>query len=297
MKIHDTVSYFIENYEPTEQFLQRYHNEFSTHFKEYFLFHCKNPEEKKKYAINQYPLNMSEIQECNNKIVTSICQVVSSYKEEYKVEFQKDVHVIVGCYGSNAFTHRQIIPEITFCLEKLSAEDKYLKVIIAHEFGHALHNILTDNAGMDWSRLQWFHPFTWLLQEGSATYFSKQITEADESVYFSYNSTGDRWLRFAETNAQEIIHSFINDFNKISYQEIFQEWFSINGGKRFGHTRLGYYIGYKVIEYLIERYSEMNAVTLWKEPNFTEEIMLVLQELRKPEMEQVYGDDYYTNKR
>ena len=90
---------------------------------------------------------MSEIKESSGKIESLIQEVVLTYRQKYNVEFTKDVHIIVGAYGSNAFTHRQIIPEVTFCLEKLSSDDKHLKVIIAHEFGHTLHNILSDQEG------------------------------------------------------------------------------------------------------------------------------------------------------
>ncbi|MDZ5472935.1 DUF5700 domain-containing putative Zn-dependent protease [Bacillus sp. 31A1R] len=279
MKIHNTVPYFLENYQPTVQFLQSYHDRFQPHFKEYFLYHCKNVDEKMRYAIQQYPSKISEIKKSNEIIETLIYQVASSYEEKYKVEFEKDVHVIVGCYGSNAFTHRQIIPEITFCLEKLSSKEHHLKVIIAHEFGHALHHILTDQLGIEWSELQWSHPFVWLLQEGSATYLSRQISEADESVYFTYDSGGSEWLRFAETNTQKIVSSFMEDFKKQSNQDLFLEWFSINGGKRYGLQRLGYYIGYIVLESLIKKYGELKAITLWKEPSFIEEVMEVLLEL------------------
>lgn len=280
MKIYNTVPYFLENFEPTVQFLQRYHDKYTSHFKEYFLYHCKNAEEKKEYAIKHYPSKINEIKMSNGKIESLINKIATSYNEKYNVEFQKDVHVIVGCYGSNAFTHRQIIPEITFCLEKLSPEEEHLKVIIAHEFGHAVHNILSNKSGMEWSKLQWYQPFVWLLQEGSATYFSKQIVEAEESVYFSYDSSGNGWLQFAKSNTQEIVNSFLKDFNNLSHQDIFREWFSINGGNRYGHTRLGYYIGYIVLESLIKRYGELNAITLWKNPWFTDEVTRVLLKLK-----------------
>ena len=47
----------------------------------------------------------------------------------------------------------------------------------------------------------------------------------------------------------------------------------------FGFTRLGYFIGYNVIQILIEKYQEKEAVTLWKESTFNKEIENVLLEL------------------
>ena len=281
MKVYNTAPYFLENYMPSIEFLKHYHEKFSPHFEEYFLYHCKNANEKMENALQKYPYKMDDIKESSHKIENLIQHVVSTYKQKYSVEFTKDVHIIVGAYGSNAFTHRQIIPEVTFCLEQLSPKDESLQVIISHEFGHALHNILSDQSGMDWSQVQWFHPFTTLLQEGCATYFSEQAVEADKSVYFSYDNDGEEWLRFAEYNKRDIIAEFLKDYKSHTRPEIFREWFSINGGSSFGFTRLGYFIGYTVVQTLIELYPERKAVTLWKEPNFYDEIENVLIGLAK----------------
>jgi len=216
MKIYNTVPYFLENYVPSVEFLKHYHEKFSQHFEEYFLYHCKNPNEKITNAIEKYPSVMEDIKKSSVKIEHLIHQVTLAYKEKYGVQFTKDVHIIVGAYGSNAFTHRQIIPEISFCLEKLSSNDTHLQVIIAHEFGHALHNILTDQKGMDWAKVEWFHPFTLLLQEGCATYFSEQIVKADQSVYFSYDDEGGDWLHFAEKEKSKIVLSFLEDIKERS---------------------------------------------------------------------------------
>ncbi|MDQ0350946.1 hypothetical protein J2R98_000749 [Alkalibacillus filiformis] len=279
MKVHNTVPYFLENFTPTEHFIRQYHEKFSLHFKEYFLYHCKNVDEKIKKAIQMYSETLSDIKESNDKVEGLIKQIQLTYEQKYDVEFAKDVHIIVGAFGSNAFTHRQIIPEVTFCLEKLSSEDEHLKVIIAHEFGHALHNILSDQEAMNWRSLNWGSPFTWLLQEGCATYFSKQVTTADESVYFTYDGSGEEWLEFAKDHQARIISTFIEDINEQSPTEVFREWFSINGGTHFRYTRLAYYIGYAVLERLIEKYGERKAVTLWKDTSFSNEINQVLLEL------------------
>lgn len=280
MKIHNTVDYFLANYSPSIQFLTQYHERYQENFKEYFLYHCRNPHEKSKNAIYSYPSKMNDIKESNEKIEKIISQIALTYEEKYHVLFTQDVHIIVGIYGSNAFTHRQIIPEITFCLEKLSSNEEHLKVIIAHEFGHALHNILSDKEGTDWTKIQWFHPYTTLFQEGCATYFSEQVVNATKSTYFSYDDNGNDWLRFAEENKSEIINAFMEDVKIHTQAEVYHEWFSINGGSYYGFSRLAYFIGYNVIQYLIEKYKETKAVTLWKESTFFDEIEHALLSLQ-----------------
>lgn len=280
MQINHTVPYFLENYDSSIVFLNHYHQKFTRSFEEYFLYHCSNKEQKMEKALVQYPLKMSDLKKSSDKIERLIKEVVFNYQQRYEVEFTKDVHIIVGLYGSNAFTERQVIPEVTFCLEKLSAEDEHLKVIIAHEFGHVVQNLLSDQENVDWLNMKWSHPYTMLFQEGSATYFSEQVVRANQSVYFSYDDNGQEWLQFAEAHKRRIVTKFVEDVKQCTDAELFREWFSINGGSHFGFTRLAYYIGYEVIQVLLEQYSEREAITLWKRADFHDEIEFVLSGLR-----------------
>ncbi|MFC4408812.1 hypothetical protein ACFOZY_00040 [Chungangia koreensis] len=280
MIIHQTITYFIEKFKPTAEFVIQYQQEYAIHFEEYFRYHCRQPEEKLKVALTKYPEKLPDIVEINGKIVGLIEEVKAYYEMNYDITFEKDVHLIVGMYGSNAFTHRQINPEITFCLEKLSPKEEHLCVIISHEFGHALHNLLSDHVGMNWKELDWNHPYTWLLQEGSATYFStKAVTTDDPSVYFTYDDDEEGWLRFAESNRDDILKAFQADLQVLSPTELFREWFSINGGTKFSKTRLAYYIGYHLLLFLIGKMGEQEAVTAWKRPDFHSIMSQTLEEL------------------
>ncbi|MFC4355049.1 hypothetical protein ACFO0S_08325 [Chryseomicrobium palamuruense] len=279
MHIHNTASYFLENYEPTVEFLESYYAKFPEQFEEYFTYHLANPDEKKKLALANYPEGMASIQVISDKLPARARAIVDNYEESYHHTFLQDVHVIVGAYGSNAYTHRQIVPDITFCIEKLQADDITIDTIIAHEFGHALHNALSDKAGIEWSKVNWTGPYTMLLQEGVATYLSMQVVDAPESVYFSYHLEGDEWLAFAKEHEAEIAAAFLKDIHTLSTNELFHEWFSIRGGTRFGHTRFAYYLGFRIVETLMATRDEIAVITLWKENEFEKMIEEALQEL------------------
>jgi len=283
MKIHNTALYFLEYYEPTTEFLDDYYSKFALHFKEYFAYHCHRPEEKKKLALQRYPELLPVIQESSAKMESRILKIVQKYESLYPVTFNEDVHMIVGAFGSNAFTHKQIFPEITFCLEKLSPEDVTLDAIIAHEFGHALHNSRTDQLGMDWAQLDWINPYTTLLQEGVATYHSMQVVDIPESIYFTYDRQGEDWLAFAKANEKELATAFYEDLEKMDRSNLFREWFSINGGTRFGETRFAYYLGYRIVENLVEKFGELEAVTLWGRSDYKEVLRDELALLAKGE--------------
>jgi len=273
MKIIDTVPFFMNNYEPTISFLRSYYADYPDIFAEYFPRHCKDTEERHTASIQKYPHYFPSIKEVHKIIVPIIKEVTEEYSKQYQITFPIDVHLIVGGFGSNAYTHRQIIPNITFALEKLSPNPDHLRVIVAHEFGHAAQNILTDQAGMDWTKAQWTSPLNWFYREGVATYFSRKTAPGlHPSIYFSYNDEGHEWLAFANKHSGEIKRAFADDYQSLETPSLYQEWFSINGGEKFGHNRLAYFIGDLFFQEEITRLGEMNAIIAWKEADFEEHI-------------------------
>ena len=155
-----------------------------------------------------------------------------------------------------------------FCRKDIQVSN-HLRTIVAHEFGHSAHNIISNEAGMNWGQLEWTHPLIWLYQEGAATHFSRQTVKTNHpSVYYSYNDSGYEWLAFAEAYKKEILLEFAKDYLEQPSQALYLEWFSINGGKKFGHSRLAYYIGDLFFQKQIERLGEWNAIIAWKEEDF-----------------------------
>jgi len=53
---------------------------------------------------------------------------------------------------------------------------------------------------------------------------------------------------------------------------MFREWFSINGGEKFGHSRLGYFLGDMFFQSQIKKSCEIKAIIAWKEFNFEEQV-------------------------
>jgi hypothetical protein len=268
----DTIPYFMSNYQPSISFLRNYFNEYPEIFKEYFAYHCKDTEERHNQSIAKYPLFFSSIKQVHKSIHSIIEEIAEEYSRKYQVSFPIDVSLIVGGFGSNAYTYRQIIPNITFALEKLSPEPDHLRVITAHEFGHAAQNIATNEAGIDWTKLQWESPLTWINQEGAAIHFSRKIAvNLAPSIYFSFNDEGHEWLAFSEKHKHEIKMMFAKDFAAENPRQVYQEWFSINGGKRFGYSRLGYFIADMFFQYQIMNLGERNAIIAWKDSDFQEQ--------------------------
>lgn len=251
----------MDNYLPSIEFLREYQKAYPEIFEEYFTYHCKDTEERHIQSIEKYSINWERINQVHKNIKPIINEISKIYLNKYGVAFPIEVNLIVGEFGSNAYTHRQIIPDITFALEKLSPNPDHLRTIVAHEFGHAAQNIISNEKGMDWSKVEWNSPMIWLNQEGAATHLSRRIAEGLElSVYFSFDDSGDEWLSFANANKQEILLKFASDYTNLSPRELFLEWFSINGGKEFGYSRLAYFLADQFFQYQIISLGEMNAI-------------------------------------
>lgn len=269
VKVVDTAGYFLENYEGTMESLRTYYGEYPAVFKEYFAFHCKDTPERHQLSMQRYPEVMADIEAARWRLPAIIEEIATAYERLYGITFPVDVNLLVGGFGSNAYTYREIIPNISFALEKLSPEPDHLRVIVAHEFGHAAHHILSDRVGTDWAKVQWTHPLTWLYQEGVATHFSRKIaTGMDSAMYYSFNDDGTDWLGFAEQNAVAIKRAFAADYRQLDAAELFGEWFSIHGGKRFGVERLGYFLGNTFFQSKMEKMGELKAVLDWGHDGF-----------------------------
>ncbi|KQL34368.1 hypothetical protein [Psychrobacillus sp. FJAT-21963] len=273
MRIIDTVPYFLYNYNSSIDFLRTYYSVYPDVFKEYFTYHCKDTEERHMESLKKYPEYIERIKEVHHNILPIIEETEEEYFKLFQISFPIDVNLIVGGFGSNAYTHRQFIPDITFSLEKLSPKTEHLRTIVAHEFGHAAQNIMSEEAGIDWTEVQWKSPLTWLNQEGAATHFSRRTAiNLNSSIYFSYNDEGEDWLSFSTKNRKEIKRAFSEDYSNLTDELLFKKWFSINGENRFGYSRLGYFVGDMFFQHQIENLGEINAVIAWKEKGFEESV-------------------------
>lgn len=279
VKIIDTIPDFMESYTHDISHLQAYYAKYPDIFKEYFMYHCKNTEQRYLQSLKKYPQQFVAILEIQNKLPALIQEIEEQYLALYQLSFPIDVNLIVGGYGSNAYTYREIIPNISFALERMSPDTEHVQVLAAHEFGHAAQNILSDQTGTDWSMVDWNSPLTWLNQEGAATHFSRRIVPGlSPAIYFSYDGEGEQWLAFAQEHKEAIKQAFAQDYRSMDTMRLFKEWFSINGGSRFGHNRLAYFLADQFFRNQIERLGEEQAIIAWGDSDFKPSVENWLQE-------------------
>ncbi|MCH7322761.1 hypothetical protein LZ480_12755 [Solibacillus sp. MA9] len=277
MKIIDYVTPFLEKYEATPEYYETYFQKHRETFEFYFRFHCKNKEEKLCNALQQHPHKLEDMNFVKERILMNISEITANYEKMFDITFTEAVRIFVGLGGSNAYTTHSMNPEVAFCVERMPALETGIRALIAHEFGHAVHHIVTLRNGVKIGQIDWNNPYTWLIQEGIATYLSTQVVDASKDIYFAFERD-EVWLNYARMNKANIIASFQQDLEQLSSQEIFKEWFSINGGGLFGYARLAYYIGYEVVQELVEQIGIGDTILFWLQPNFKEQMNGLLNE-------------------
>jgi len=276
MKIYDLASPFLNRYEPSKEYYENYFNKHPEIYSYYFEHHCRNKELKLENALKTHPNRIEQMNWIADKLKSLTPEITKEYEKRFPIIFSKDVYIFVGLGGSNAYTYRSMDPHIAFCVEKFEPNEGGLKVISAHEFGHAVHHLFTTYNGIDAKDIQWSNPFTWLLQEGVATYLSTLVVNADEDIYFAYQPDRE-WLSFCEENTNTLIRVFQQDLVQCTSAELFKEWFSINGGETFGYSRIGYYIAYLLVKHLVDEESIENAMLYWGHPDFEERMKTLLR--------------------
>lgn len=281
VRIIDVAEPFVKNYEATKNYLDDYYTKYEKDYEEYFKYHCLNVEEKKRKAIKLHPTKLQDILPMRDLFLEYIPVIAETYESMFQINFTKDVRLLVGLYGSNAFTYRQYDPEIAFCLEKLPFNKTHIQLIIAHEFGHATHHLYNDTNQISWDKVNWNNPYTWLLQEGLATYLSTKIVEAELDEYFAFEED-KKWIQFASENESRIAEKYTEEMAEgIENAQIYKEWFSISGGHHFKQTRLAYYLGYRVVVNLVDLMGIEKVLLLWGETQFKEIMKEQLQKLIK----------------
>lgn len=269
MQIYDLASPFLNSYEPSKDYYENYFNDHPDIYSYYFENHCFNKEIKLENALITHPQMIQQMQWITQKFMSLTPQITQEYEKRFPIKFIQDTYIFVGLGGSNAYTYRSMDPHVAFCVEKFEPDEDGLRVIIAHEFGHATHHLFTTYKGIEAKDIQWSSPFTWLLQEGVATYLSTLVVNVDPDIYFAYKRDPE-WLTFCEENKANIVTAFQQDLQQKTAAEIFKEWFSINGGQTFGYSRIGYYIAYLLVQHLVTKDSIESAMLYWGHADFEE---------------------------
>ncbi|GGB34387.1 hypothetical protein GCM10011409_09830 [Lentibacillus populi] len=270
MEIENTVEKFLSSNKPDLSSIRKYHLAHPKIFNTYFNGYCKKTTEKMKAAIYRYSEDYSRLQEIAKLLPGVIKNVAGKGKDYFGFSLDVPVHIFVGLYASNAFVDHKT--EIYFAVEKLHQDPKLLEVIVAHEFVHSYHYHILGRAGIDWNAINWLDVRISMYLEGIATYFSEKLVPGNpKSVYFSYDEKGEDWFSFCQENYMKLVEAFKDELENGSVN-MEQEWFRLSGGKQFGYSRLGYYLGTSFVRDLCKRLTASEALTLLANGDITNSV-------------------------
>ncbi|QHT63169.1 aminopeptidase [Paenibacillus lycopersici] len=268
MEIRDTTNHFFELYSNGKLSFdlldENYYKRFE-HFEDYFRTHCAKTKGRIEESIEKYDNDIHKIRRVADFLPRIIQEVYASAALYFGFEVNIDFNLFVGAYGSNAYAYKY---SVFLAIEKLPSLEEYVKVIVAHEIAHIYHNyILLEQTETNWESIPLMNGITSMYLEGVATYISKRLVpDMPESVYYSYDDSGEDWFSFCRGNQKEIARAFL----EISNWDIdgLREWFRLSGGKIFGYTRLGYFLGTIFIEDKLKEIDEYKIYTLLADESF-----------------------------
>ncbi len=239
------------------------------------------PEALKRYEEdNEGILKTAEKME---KLVSKIVSKVLTAFDTREDEVEIDVVIFVGTYGADGFCFPVEERWTTFfALEVLSRYGDAIAALVAHELSHGIHfelgrkthSMSVGDAIRDPSIF--FQVVPLLFIEGLGVSASKQVIPGlEERVYLLY--TSEQW-DWCQENRGKIISLVLEHLEGQEHQdssELFGPW---EPTEELPYPRIGYYVGYLVIEELLKQYSlrELAEIEYGKYPQI---IGMTLQKL------------------
>lgn len=163
----------------------------------------------------------------------------------------------VGAFENNAFVAPYKENRLAVCLPIESGNSD---ITLAHELTHIVHAKTAKLSGA-WERAI----ATIIIQEGLATRMSKEIVpHQQDAAYIEYT---DGWLQECQTFKNQIIQGIIPYLEHSSSEVVAK--FTIGSGTT-NHEREAYYVGWVLVEYLLEKGITLKEIAHMQEHELVE---------------------------
>ena len=159
------------------------------------------------------------------------------------------IHVGLGC-GASWVTSYQDSPAIWFGLENIAecgwSDEESIAGLIAHEFGHVIHEQWRTQSGGSFGDNAWWQ----LYSEGFAQR-CEEITNEVSTPHEAINSADQEWLEWCQSHRAGLAGEFMRTVDAgEAVQKFFGSWYNIEG-----HSQCGYFLGHEIIKQLETRFS------------------------------------------
>lgn len=193
----------------------------------------------------------------NDKVTNEIESICDKCSQLFKItDIKLNFMVMVGIFVANAMVTPYNDKTAFFFLEKISSY-KELRILLAHEITH----LFVNNDDISFAYM--------IFNEGLACYTSSILfpdLPLGDYIYVSQDRIKDYLNQFKKIK-NEIIYNLDNEDYKLKKKYFIGDNSYINGLP----TRLGYLIGFYLLEYLNKRYPLYELVN-WKHKKIIQEV-------------------------
>lgn len=132
--------------------------------------------------------------------------------------------------------------------------ERQIEVFLPHEAAHAIHYSVNP-ALYPTTEREYHHTGRALWTEGLASFFSKEILSISpaDALWADFMSEAWKreWMEYCQVHESEWFEIAIQRFDSVIDKG---RWFLMDGTGEFGSSRIGYYLGYRLVEKAASRY-------------------------------------------
>ena len=260
----DTFPTFLKHWNGTEESWLRYIQEYPELFEKIKWDYERYKMDWKEYLKLLTKRNTEELKLAHENLLKVLPEVERKIKTLFDV---KDYNIVIYVgleNGAGWVTEFMGRPSILFGLEAIAELKWYDKLegLIAHEFGHLVHWLLR---GEDIEKLE-DEQIIWLYTEG----FAQRIEDLITGRPWHFEEEG--WFEWCKENEKLLKKEFLRRIKKKEpLNPFFGSWYQL-----FGKQFLGYYLGYRFILSLKEKFS-LEEIAKLEKKKIKEEILEFLR--------------------
>jgi len=203
--------------------------------------------------INSFGINSLEekLRAAQKRIENSICRVVEYMSEFDNKDIEVSLNIVVGNMSTNAIVTGYDGLSLFVFAERLP-DEKYIDILIAHELSHIIHSYSYSET-ISVPKLS-----DLVFCEGIAISISQAICPGYEMLeYINFSAEGN--LGHRKTLITSRINKIVNDIDSDSI-EVIRNY--MTNGESITQSRIGYDIGYYIVQYLSKNISLEEQLTL-----------------------------------
>ena len=227
-------------------------------------------------ALGKFPQAVSKLQDLVYDVERQIKLTVAKCSQVFETP-ERDFNfvIMVGLFTSNGWATTFRGKPTSFLALECFTEPHYLDILIAHETAHSFHAQCHSN---DTDFKTDFAIGEALFQEGLATAASAVVYPgAREAEYLWLGSGYDNWITECLSRWSELRQRLLGDLRQID-EALYTVYFGGKGAEARLPKRAGYFVGYRAVAALSQRYP-IAEMAHWSSERAVAEVKRVLEEM------------------